>query len=246
MVIFQAAAFVGAMTISIILPTYCERDNIGSLLDSLENVLLPMGKEAEILVVDDNSPDGTALVVQARPQKDGVRVECIVRTQERGLATAIKYGIQCASGECILVMDTDFNHSPTNIPQMIQLLDDFDLVIGSRFVKGGGMEDKKRYIYSLLYNLFVQLILWQPVRDNLSGFFAMRRGALISMDMDDIFQGYGEYFMRLIHAAQRRRLSIREVPVFYVLRQHGASKSRFGSMLRDYTRCLLSLRFEKA
>lgn len=234
------------MDISVILPTYCERDNIENLISAVETSLFPLGREIEILVVDDNSPDLISEAVQAHPARPGVKVKCFVRTQERGLATAIRYGIQQSSGDRIVVMDTDFNHSPTNIPQMVELLDAYDLVIGSRFIKGGGMEDRKRYIFSLIYNWFIQLVLWHGIRDSLSGFFAMRRQALFWLDLNGIFRGYGEYFIRLTYIAYRRKLKIVEVPVFYTLRQHGFSKSRFGSMLHDYTLTALSLRFRKS
>ena len=234
------------MDISVILPTYCERDNIGNLISAVETSLFSLGQEIEILVVDDNSPDGTAEVVRAHPTRPGVQVKCFVRTQERGLATAIRYGIQQSSGGRIVIMDTDFNHSPINIPQMVKLLDEYDLVIGSRFVRGGGMEDRKRHIFSLIYNWFIQLVLWHGIRDSLSGFFTMRRQALFSLDLAGIFRGYGEYFIRLTYGAFRGGQKIVEVPVFYTLRQQGFSKSRFGSMLCDYTLTALSLRIRKS
>jgi len=230
------------MDISIVLPTYCECGNIERLITAIEDSLIRDGLEAEILVVDDCSPDGTAEVVQQHMPRPGVQVTCLVRTEERGLATAIKYGIQHSTGDRIVVMDTDFNHSPSNLPEMIRLLDTHDLVIGSRFVKGGGMEDRKRFVYSLLFNLFIQSILWQDIRDSLSGFFAMRRKVIFAMDLDRIFRGYGEYFIRLTYLARRCRLNIIEIPVFYTLRQSGFSKSNFTSMIRDYTRCAIDLR----
>jgi dolichol-phosphate mannosyltransferase len=233
------------MDISVILPTYCERENIGNLIAAIETSLLPLGGEVEILVVDDNSPDGTADVVRAHAPRPGVAVRCLVREQERGLATAIRHGVRQARGERIVVMDTDFNHSPSNLPQMVALLDEYDLVTGSRFVRGGGMEDRKRYAFSLVYNWFIQLVLWHGIRDSLSGFFAMRRAALLALDLENIFRGYGEYFIRLTYLAFRRKMRIVEVPVFYTLRQHGSSKSNFQSMLRDYTATTLSLRFQK-
>ncbi len=233
------------MDVSIILPTYCERDNIGRLIDSLQEQLRQRDWQSEILVVDDNSPDGTAEAARGRPSLPGVTVTCLVRTQERGLATAIGYGIWHTQGERLLVMDTDFNHSPSNIAHMLELLDDCDMVIGSRFVRGGGMEDRKRYVFSLLYNWFIQAVLWHGVSDSLSGFFAVRRPALVPLNLEAIFRGYGEYFIRLTYAAQRHGLRLREIPVFYTLRQAGESKSRFGNMLRDYTACVLALRFGK-
>jgi dolichol-phosphate mannosyltransferase len=231
------------MKASIILPTYNERDNICSLIESLENCLSLTGWESEIVVIDDNSPDGTADVVRLCQEKSKIPISLFVRTQERGLATAIKYGFERSSGDWIAVMDTDFNHDPDQIPQMLGLLQEFDLVIGSRFVKGGGMEDRQRHYYSQLYNLFIQLILWTPVHDNLSGFFAMRREKLIQLNTDAIFQGYGEYFIRLIHSSRKSRYRICEIPVFYKLRMHGESKSNFTAMIRDYTACVISQRF---
>ena len=89
-------------------------------------------------------------------------------------------------------MDTDFNHDPAMIPQMVKFLEYYDMVIGSRFVKGGGMEDRQRYYNSLLYNLFVRLVLRMQVQDNLSGFFAVRRQRLETFDARHIYRGYGE------------------------------------------------------
>ena len=234
------------MDISVILPTYCECGNIEQLITAIEDSLLQDRDAcmAEIIVVDDNSPDGTAQVVQTHQPRPGVTMTCLIRTAERGLATAIKYGILHSTGDRIVVMDTDFNHSPSNLPEMIHLLDSHDLVVGSRFVKGGGMEDRARYRYSQLYNLFIQSILWQDIRDSLSGFFAMRRTALLAMDLDRIFTGYGEYFIRLTYLARRCGLNIIEVPVFYTLRKSGFSKSNFTRMIRDYTLCAINLRIK--
>jgi dolichol-phosphate mannosyltransferase len=241
------------MKVSVILPTYCERDNIGDLISAIQAVMAPEDWETEILVVDDNSPDGTAQVVRdcwgAQPagQPDlwmknlTFQVFCHVRTEERGLATAIKYGILQSTGEIIVVMDTDFNHDPRMIPQMVKFLEFYDLITGSRFVMGGGMEDRTRYYYSLFYNLFVRMLLRLQVQDNLSGFFAIRREKLLALNMDRIFQGYGEYLIRMLHSAWNRQYRMLEVPVFYILRRHGQSKSRFLSMLKDYSGCVFSL-----
>jgi dolichol-phosphate mannosyltransferase len=168
-----------------------------------------------------------------------------VRTQERGLATAIQHGIIHATGDNIVVMDTDFNHDPAILPRMVQLLAYYDLVIGSRYVVGGGMEDRKRYVYSLIYNTFVKIVLWHKIQDNLSGFFAIRRSALMPLDLTAIFRGYGEYFIRLNYAVLHRGYTVLEIPVFYKLRPHGSSKSNFGKMVRDYTLCALQTRFSK-
>jgi dolichol-phosphate mannosyltransferase len=231
------------MKVSIILPTYNEKENIEALIRALEECILPLGSASEIIVVDDNSPDGTAGVVQSIQALPGIQVICYVRTRERGLATAIRYGIERAAGDRIVVMDTDFNHDPCLIPQMVQELDRYDVVVGSRYVKNGGMEDRVRSLLSGIYNIFLRVFLGMPTSDNLSGFFAIRKECLEPMNKDVIFTGYGEYFMRLLYAARRKGYRLHEIPVFYKLRQHGSSKSQFGHMLHDYTLCALALRF---
>ena len=233
------------LTVSVIVPTYNERDNIIDLIRVIESNLDSEGWDVELLIVDDNSPDGTADVIAEYQDESSQDIQCIIRRNERGLATAIKHGILNSRGEVIIVMDTDFNHDPKMIPQMVKFLEYYDMVIGSRFVVGGGMEEWHRYYYSLLYNLFVRSLLRLQVQDNLSGFFAIHRAALIGLNKDYIFRGYEEFFIRLLYIARRKRYRILEVPVFYILRRHGQSKSRFLSMLYEYTRCVLGLRFSK-
>lgn len=232
------------MKVSVVLPTYNEKENIGELIRALEGCVLSLGCAAEIIVVDDNSPDGTAAIVQSMQTQPGVKLKCYVRTNERGLATAIRYGIERAIGDCLVVMDTDFNHDPCLIPQMVQELDRYDVIIGSRYVKNGGMEDRVRNFLSGAYNIFIRFFLSMPTNDNLSGFFAIRKECMQPMNKEVIFTGYGEYFMRLLYAARRKGYRLHEIPVFYKLRQHGSSKSQFGHMLHDYTLCAWELRFK--
>lgn len=229
-------------SVSVILPTYNESKNIVPLVEAIEEQLAPLGLLLEILVVDDSSPDGTAGVVRERFAGDG-RVRLLVREQERGLASAILAGLKQSTGDVVAVMDTDFNHDPAMLPQMVKFLEYYDIIIGSRFTMGGGMEDQARYYSSFVYNLFVRLVLRTQVQDNLSGFFAMRRARLFQLDVDTIFRGYGEYFMRLLFLAWAAHMTLLEVPVFYVLRRHGESKSHLSSMIRDYTRAALEMRF---
>lgn len=229
------------LKVSVILPTYNERDNIIDLIEAIESYLEPEDLDYEIVVVDDNSPDGTAQAVQER-FGDRPQVHTFVRRQERGLATAIKHGVLNSAGEVIVVMDTDFNHDPKMIPQMIKFLEYYDLVIGSRFVMGGGMEDHLRYRLSFVYNLFVRLLFRTQIQDNLSGFFSMYRDKLFAMDLDKIFYGYGDYFIRLLVMAWRKNFAMLEVPVFYILRRHGQSKTGFLGVFTQYTWAVIRLR----
>ncbi len=229
--------------VSIILPTYNERDNICDLIDAIEAALTPSGLRWEVLVVDDSSPDGTAAAVRQRYELDGP-VQLHVRTADKGLAKAIRYGLEQAAGRTLVVMDTDFNHDPALIPQMVDLLRYYELVIGSRFVMRGGMEDTARYRMSLLYNVFIRLLFHTQIQDNLSGFFAVRRETLFQLQpkFDRIFYGYGDYFIRLLLLAWRNDWKILEVPVFYILRRHGESKTGFWDVFRDYTLAVVKLR----
>lgn len=229
------------MKTSIILPTYKEKDNIVDLIQAIFATLLPGNFDFEIVVVDDNSPDGTAEVVRRHFGED-CRVKLFVRTQDRGLASAIRYGLEHSTGEILVFMDTDFNHDPAIIPQMIKFLEYYDIIIGSRFVMAGGMEDRFRQFSSLIYNYGIRLLFGTPVHDNLSGFFSIYRDKLVSMDLDQIYYGYGDYFIRLLMVAHKRGYNMLEIPVFYRLRMHGHSKTQFVSTLLQYTQALLILR----
>jgi len=115
-------------------------------------------------------------------------------------------------------------------------------VIGSRFVMGGGMEDLLRYYLSFAYNFAVRVTLRTQIQDNLSGLFAARRDTLRLFDFDRIFYGYGDYFIRLLLVAWRRKLRMLEVPVYYQLRRHGQSKTAFWGVFTQYTRAVISAR----
>lgn len=247
----------GLPDVSIVLPTYNERDNIADLIDTIAAILGPQGLHYEVLTVDDSSPDGTADFVRSRyslDDHDTARLpgtatshgtlRLFVRTHNKGLANSIRDGLIAARGRTLVVMDTDFNHDPVLIPQMVDLLRYYDLVIGSRFVMRGGMEDARRYRYSLLYNYFIRFLLQTQIQDNLSGFFAVRRDRFFELEprFDRIFYGYGDYFIRLLLVAWRSNWKILEVPVFYILRRHGDSKTGFWRILRDYTLAVFDLR----
>jgi dolichol-phosphate mannosyltransferase len=180
---------------------------------------------------------GDAPLAVAPTPLGGGYVRLHVRAQDKGLANSIRDGLKHADGRTLVVMDTDFNHDPAMIPQMVDFLRYYDLVIGSRFVMRGGMEDQTRYLFSLLYNYFIRFTFQTQIQDHLSGFFAVRRERLYSLRprFDRIFYGYGDYFIRLLLVAWRANWRILEVPVFYILRRHGDSKTGFWRIFRDYT-----------
>jgi dolichol-phosphate mannosyltransferase len=232
------------MHVSVILPTYNEKGNIIGLIDVLLEHLSPMKIDKEIIVVDDNSPDGTGSLVRDR-YRENADVKVFVRTEEKGLATAIRYGIEKSRGDIIAVMDTDFNHDPRMLPRMIKFLEYYDIVVGSRFTSGGGMYDNFRYLGSYFFNFLIRIVLLTRLQDNLSGFFTVRREFLFSMDFDKIFFGYGDYFFRLLYHARLLNVKILDIPVVYQKRKSGQRKRGMFSILIQYTVALIKTRFAK-
>ena len=193
--------------ISVVLPTYNESGNIIELIDKIFAVTNGKSIQCEVLVVDDNSPDGTAELVRKNYNNRG-SVKVIVRKNEKGLATAIRRGLSEASNDITVVMDTDFNHNPEKIPMMVKYLEDFDIVIGSRFVGGGGMKGSQtRYWCSYLFNAFIKLMLGVRSNDNLSGFFVVRKSLFAEAPMNFIFKGYGDYFIKLLYFISNKKFS---------------------------------------
>ena len=227
--------------ISVILPTYNEKGNIVELINEIIKELSTIEVEREIVVVDDNSPDGTGRIVQDAFSGDK-SVKVFIRTQGRGLATAVRYGVEKSSGNFIAVMDTDFNHDPKMLPQMIEFLKHYDVISGSRFTMGGGMEPTYRYIGSFFFNMFIRIILRTQIQDNLSGFFSIRKEKLLSLDFDKIFHGYGDYFTRLLYLSEKQNYKILEVPVFYQIRKSGQSKTNLVKVFLKYTIALMKFR----
>jgi len=232
------------MKVSVILPTYNEADNIVELVERvIENI--PLGWDYEIIVVDDNSPDQTYQLVQSAFE-DNPAVIPVLRTADRGLARAIRSGIEKALGDQVLVMDTDFTHDPAEIPKMLHVSEVYDIVSGSRFCAGGNMQNTGHYVASLLYNWLMRVVLRTQIQDNLGGFFTISKQKMESVPFDLIFFGYGDYFFRLLHYAQKRGMTVVEVPAQYRVRHKGKSKSNFMKLLFSYTHALLKLKIESA
>jgi dolichol-phosphate mannosyltransferase len=223
--------------VSILVPTYQEADNIVPLIEAL---LAVAGERSEIIVIDDDSRDGTADRASERFAADD-RVRVIRRIGDRGLAWSIRCGVDAARGDVLVVMDADFNHDPAAVPLLLDRPDRVDLVVGSRFVPGGGMDDRLRHACSALFSAAAGALLGTGVRDNLSGFFAARAALVRSLPLDAIFYGYGDYFIRLLFHAARAQARIEEVPVHYRRRHAGRSKSHLAFMLARYSLEVLRL-----
>ncbi|MBC8458030.1 MAG: glycosyltransferase [Bacteroidales bacterium] len=231
------------MKISVILPTYNEKYSIIPLITELLAIIQNETYTPEIILVDDNSPDNTYQEVITK-FGNNPDVRAFLRRDERGLATAILFGIRQATGDKVVVMDTDFNHPPKLIPLLIAITQYFDIAIGSRYVTGGGMETSRfRYLGSKLFNLYSRLTLGIQTRDNLSGFFCFTPDIIMEINQEAVFKGYGDYFIRFLYAMQRLKKPIIEVPVVYKDRQGGLSKTNLFKEFGRYAWTVIKTRW---
>lgn len=207
--------------ISVILPTYNEKDNISRLVADLYRYLGKYLKE--IIVVDDNSPDETWKIVKALSKiKKNLRL--IRRSDKRGLPSAIATGIENAKGTIVVWLDCDFSHPPDLIKKMINYIPKYDVVMASRYVQGG--KDKRNFlrrIISKVLNLFGSTILNVGIKDLTSGFYAVKKSVFKDIRLKQ--DGYAEYCIKFALDAKRKGYKIKEVPYIFVDRKKGYSKS---------------------
>ena len=207
-----------------IVPTYNERDNIDTLIADV--LALPVG--ISVIVVDDNSPDGTGQTAEEWAAREG-RVQVIHRAGKLGLGTAYVAGFRhaLANGfDRIMTMDADFSHHPRYIPAMIGLSRECDLVIGSRYVTGGGTLhcSLKRRALSRGANTFARLMLGLRASDCTAGFRCYRREVFASIDLDTIFSNGYSFLIEMLYRVQRKGWTIGEVPIVFEDRRFGTSK----------------------
>ena len=170
----------------------------------------------------------------------------LVRRGERGLAGAIYRGIREARGDVVVVMDSDGNHDPALLPLMVRCVEEFDVVIGSRYVLGGGMLTSRfRYWGSYAFNILIRMVLGLRIHDNLSGYLAFRPTLLRGLTPEAVFYGYGDYAIRLLHHVVREGGRVLEIPTVYRFRKGGESKTRFAAYLWTYLASVFRLRLAR-
>lgn len=209
---------------SIILPTYNEKENIKPLIKEI--ITYMPSKDYELVIVDDNSPDGTGKIVQEL-SKVNRSIKVIIRTEDKGLSKSIKQGILRSKGSKIIIMDTDFSHPSSTIPHLIKSLDNnSDMVVASRYVKYGHMDAPlHKYFGSYMLNRIIGIILNVDIMDLTGGFLIIKKSSLMKLSLDKVFVGYGEFSFRLIYALKRNKGVIKEIPFNYALRRYGESKT---------------------
>lgn len=209
---------------TIIIPTYNERENIGLLAQGI----LGLELGSRVIIVDDNSPDGTGqLADELAGQHPGIQV--IHRCGKLGLGTAHIAGMKAALDSDtaqIVTMDADFSHQPRYIPDLLAALDRLDVVIGSRYVPGGGTLQctLPRKMLSRGANLFARTVLRLQASDATAGFRGYRRAVLESIALDEIVSDGYSFLIEMLHSCQQQGWQIGEVPIVFENRQRGASK----------------------
>jgi len=212
----------------LILPTYNEAENVEAIVRAALAQLAATGLDHTVLVVDDGSPDGTgAIADRLAAELTGVRV--LHRQSKDGLGRAYLAGFEIALGEgadLILEMDADFSHDPADLPRLIAAADAADLVLGSRYVPGGGVENwgAVRRVLSRGGSWYARMLLGVPVRDLTGGFKCFNRRVLESVDLSGVHaDGYG-FQIELTYRAIQAGLTVAEIPILFRERRVGQSK----------------------
>ncbi len=213
------------MRIVVIVPTYNEAENLPKLVSAL--FLLPL--DLHVLVVDDNSPDGTGRIADELAQADP-RVAVIHRAGKLGLRSAYIEGMQRAlqdGADAVVQMDADFSHDPTRLPAMVERIATCDVVLGSRYVSGGSVDEKWaawRKSLSAFANFYARTILGMPQHDITTGFRLWRRETLQGMPLDRIQSNGYIFLVEMIYLAHCLGYQVGEVPIYFADRQAGKSK----------------------
>ncbi len=214
------------MRAAIVIPTYNEKENIIPLLRSI--LSQKVAAALEIIVVDDNSPDGTGLLIDEE-SKLHQEISCIHRKGKLGLGSAYREGFRTAlsrGADAIVGMDADFSHSPKYLPALLAGTAHADLVIGSRYIKGGGQKGCSlgRRILSRGANALARLLLALPTRDATSGFRCYTRAVFDRIDLSTVRSDGYSFLVEMVVRCRRAGLTIREVPIIFENRTRGASK----------------------
>jgi len=213
------------MKIAVAIPTFNEKDNIAKLIKEILDLKI---EQLEIIVIDDNSPDKTGDIVFEIAQNDS-RIHLIRRPGKLGLGTAyiqaFKYALENGM-EIIFEMDADFSHDPKDIPFFLEKIGKYDLVIGSRYLKGISIVNwpLRRLLLSIFANKYVKFITGMKLTDSTSGFKCFRRKVIESFNLDSIKSNGYSFQIEMNYKAYKKGFSIGEIPIIFIDRNSGKSK----------------------
>lgn len=214
--------------IMVMVPTYNERENIEALM----NQILALPLALEIVIVDDNSPDGTGEIADKLAEQTGGQVHVLHRYNERGRASAgiagFKYALTHPDVDLIIEMDADFSHDPADIPRLVAAVEDCDVAIGSRYVNGGRQVSctLRNILLSRIINVVNRWLLGLRVRDSSGGFKCYRRHVLETIDLDNyLAREYSVGVETLLKCQKNHGFTFNEIPITFCNRTHGQSKA---------------------
>lgn len=216
------------MKITVVVPTYNEAKNLPALAAELWALELP---DLHLLVVDDGSPDGTGEVAEGLAERKPGGVTVIQRGGKHGLGSAYLEGFNRAlkdGADAIVQMDADFSHSPKYIPDMVAQLKEYDVVVGSRYVAGGSLDERwgmGRYLLSWWANsVYTRFILGVKVKDATAGFKAWRRATLLGLNMENIHSSGYDFQVEMAYVCEKLGYRVLEIPIHFEDRRIGQSK----------------------
>ncbi|MBN1953745.1 MAG: polyprenol monophosphomannose synthase [Anaerolineae bacterium] len=214
------------MRVTVVVPTYNEAENVAPMTGAL----LALALDLDVLIVDDESPDGTGAIADQLVARYPGRVHVMHRSGPRGLGRAYVDGFRWAlehGAEAVVQMDCDFSHAPSDVPRLLDCLAQYDVAVGSRYVAGGRTDEKwelGRILLSWWANFYARLILGSRIRDITAGFKAWRSETLIGIDLSRILsQGY-VFQVEMAYVSERLGYRVIEVPIYFEDRRIGQSK----------------------
>ena len=239
------------LKVVIIIPTYNEARNIAPLVEALHEQFASIQHDMNILVVDDNSPDGTADLVRKMQRKHPGRIHLNERKGKLGLGTAYIHGFKWAlkqDYQYIFEMDADFSHDPKDLPRLLEACEVYgaDLAIGSRYSKGVNVVNwpMSRVLLSYFASKYVRLVTGMPIHDTTAGFKCYRRAVLEAIDFEKIrFVGYA-FQIEMKYRTFAKGFVIKEIPVIFTDRTKGQSKMS-GAIIKEAVFGVLALRIKK-
>jgi dolichol-phosphate mannosyltransferase len=222
------------MKATVVIPTYNEKENIGDLVNFIINLNI---EGLNIIVVDDNSPDGTGQIVSEIGEKYS-SVNLLTRKKKRGRGFAGIEGFQRAFNEgadYIIEMDGDFSHHPRYIPDFLKQIPFYDIVIGSRFVQGGQDEDRGLYrkIVTILAGIYIRTLLGIKIRDVSSGYRCFKRHVFELIDLEDLISAGPPIVTEILYKARLKNLNMSEIPIIFKDRVRGKTKLDYITLLES-------------
>ncbi|MDP3764541.1 MAG: polyprenol monophosphomannose synthase [bacterium] len=226
--------------IVVVIPTYNEKDSIARLVKQIFGLGLP---DLKMLVVDDNSPDGTGELVEELKLKYPISI--IHRSKKRGLGTAYAVAFKFILGQkekpdYIVQMDADLSHNPKNILDFLNKIGEYNVILGSRYIKGGGIEnwDLLRQLVSRFGNIYARLVLGLPYKDLTGGFKCWQREVLEKINLDSLSSTGYNFQIETTYKAHKLGYKICEVPIVFIERKTGTSKFNLNIIWESFIKVL--------